>query len=108
MKVIWTPEALQDRLDIWEYIAAALAAVHMDELFSAAASTLAVFPQKGRLGTVAGTHELIIHENYRVIYQPESDAVWILALVHVARMWPPIESQPQPASTPLRHFANCR
>ena len=22
MKVIWTPEALQDRLDIWEYIAA--------------------------------------------------------------------------------------
>jgi len=21
MQVIWTPEALQDRLDIWEYIA---------------------------------------------------------------------------------------
>ena len=61
MKVIWTSEALQDRLDIWEYIATdnPLAAVHMDELFSAAASTLADFPNKGRLGTVAGTRELI-------------------------------------------------
>lgn len=49
MKVIWTPEALQDRLDIWEYIAAdnPVAAAHMDELFSAAASTLADFPQRG-------------------------------------------------------------
>lgn len=94
MKVIWTPEALQDRLDIWDYIAAnnSLAAVHMDELFSAAASTLADFPQKGRLGTVAGTRELIPHENYRLVYQMETDAVWILALVHVARMWPALQS----------------
>lgn len=94
MQVIWTPEALQDRLDIWEYIAAdnPTAAVHMDELFSAAAASLADFPDKGRLGVVAGTRELIPHENYRLVYQAERDAVWILALVHVARMWPPIQS----------------
>ncbi|MGK8440334.1 type II toxin-antitoxin system RelE/ParE family toxin [Ectopseudomonas hydrolytica] len=94
MQVIWTPEALQDRLDIWEYIATdnPRAAVHMDELFSAAAVSLADFPDKGRLGTVAGTRELIPHENYRLVYQAERDAVWILALVHVARMWPPIQS----------------
>lgn len=93
MKVIWTPEALQDRLDIWDYIAAEnpRAAVHMDELFSAAAASLADFPDKGRLGTVAGTRELIPHENYRLVYQTDSDAVWILALVHVARIWPPIQ-----------------
>ncbi len=71
MQVIWTPESLQDRLDIWEYITAdnPRAAVHMDELFSAAASTLADFPQKGRLGTVAGTRELIPHENYEIGHQ---------------------------------------
>ncbi|MDO9617705.1 MAG: type II toxin-antitoxin system RelE/ParE family toxin [Pseudomonas sp.] len=93
MKVIWAPEALQDRLDIWEYIAteSPSAAVHMDKLFSAAASTPADFPQKGRLGSVAGTRELIPHENYRLVYQAETDAVWILALVHVARMWPPLQ-----------------
>ncbi|NQD92659.1 type II toxin-antitoxin system RelE/ParE family toxin [Pseudomonas sp. CrR25] len=94
MQVVWTPEALQDRLDIWEYIVAdnPRAAVHVDELFSAAAASLADFPDKGGLGTVAGTRELIPHENYRLVYQTESDAVWILALVHAARMWPPIQS----------------
>jgi toxin ParE1/3/4 len=94
MKVVWTPEALQDRLDIWEYIAAnnPLAAAHMDELFSAAAPTPADFPQKGRLGTIAGTRELIPLENYRLIYQAESNAAWILALIHFARMWPPLQS----------------
>lgn len=93
MQVIWTPEALQDRLDIWEYIATEnlRAAVHMDELFSAASASLADFPEKGRLGTVVGTRELIPHENYRLVYQAERDTVWILALVHVARMWPPIQ-----------------
>lgn len=94
MKVVWTPEALQDRLDIWEYIATdnPRAAVRMDELFSVAAATLVDFPDKGRLGTVMGTRELIPHENYRLVYQTEKDAVWILALVHVARMWPPLSS----------------
>ncbi len=64
----------------------------MDELFSAAAASLADFPDKGRLGLVAGTRELIPHENYRLVYQAERDSVWILALVHVARMWPPIQN----------------
>lgn len=87
-------EALQDRLDIWDYIATEnpRAAVHMDELFSAAAASLADFPDKGRLGLVAGTRELIPQENYRLVYQAERNSVWILALVHVARMWPPIQS----------------
>ena len=94
MQVIWTPEALQDRLDIWEYIAAEnpRAAVYMDELFSTAAASLTDFPDKGRLGLVAGTRELIPHENYRLVYQAERDAVWILALVHVAQMWPPVQN----------------
>jgi len=40
VKVIWTPEALQDRIDIWEYIATdnPHAAARMDELFSDSAN----------------------------------------------------------------------
>lgn len=93
MKVIWTPEAEQDRLDIWDYIATdnPPAAVRMDELFSAAAASLKAFSDKGKLGQIVGTRELIPHENYRLVYQTENDAVWILALVHVARMWPPLK-----------------
>ncbi|MDR2710811.1 MAG: type II toxin-antitoxin system RelE/ParE family toxin [Burkholderiales bacterium] len=35
MKVIWTPEAQQDRVDVWDYIAAdnPWAAVRADDLF---------------------------------------------------------------------------
>ncbi len=39
MKVFWTPEALQDRIDIWDFIAAdnPLAAANLDAIFSNAA-----------------------------------------------------------------------
>lgn len=63
----------------------------MDELFSAAAASLKASPDKDKLGKVVGTRELIPHENYRLVYQTENDAVWILALVHIARMWPALD-----------------
>lgn len=66
-------------------------AAHMDELLSEAAASLSAFPDKGKLGQIVGTRELIPHENYRLIYQTENDAVWILALVHLARMRPPLK-----------------
>ena len=94
MRVIWTPEAEQDRVDVWEYIAAdnLPAAARMDALFSKAANRLAQHPQLGRAGTIAGTRELIPHESYRLVYEIDGETVWILALVHTARMWPPLRS----------------
>ena len=91
MRVLWTPEAQQDRTDIWDYIALdnPSAAVGMDELFSAAAARLAEHPELGRTGSVAGTREPVPHESYRLVYEIELDTVWILALVHTARRWPP-------------------
>ena len=61
MKVIWTPEALQDRADIWDYIAAdnPRAAANIDVLFSDTATTLASHPKLGRPGKIQGTRELI-------------------------------------------------
>ena len=91
MKVVWTPEAQQDRADIWDYIAAdnLNAAVRMDRLFSDAAARLADFPMLGRAGKVPGSRELIPHESYRLVYQIELETVWVLALLHTARQWPP-------------------
>jgi plasmid stabilization system protein ParE len=43
----------------------------------------------GRPGQIPGTRELIPHESYRVVYEVQADTVWILALVHTARLWPP-------------------
>lgn len=92
MKVVWTPEAEQDREEVWEYIAAesAAAAARMDKLFSDAAAQLVDFPELGRSGKIAGTREPIPHEIYSLVYEIDGGIVWMLALVHTARMWPPL------------------
>jgi toxin ParE1/3/4 len=92
VKVVWTPEAQQDRADIWDHIAAdnPHAAVRMDQLFSDAAARLADFPLLGRAGKVPDSRELIPHESYRLVYQIEGETVWVLAVVHTARQWPPV------------------
>jgi plasmid stabilization system protein ParE len=76
---------------IWNYLEERnpQAAVSMDQLFSTAADRLADFPEQGRIGIVTGTRELFPHENYRLVYELEADVVWILALVHTSRLWPP-------------------
>ena len=94
MRIVWTPEALQDRADVWDYIADdnARAAARMDVLFSDATARLAEHPNLGRPGKIPGTRELIPHESYRLVYEIERETVWILALVHTVRQWPPIRN----------------
>ncbi|CDH07142.1 ParE-like protein (fragment) [Xenorhabdus bovienii str. oregonense] len=57
MKVIWTPQALQDSEAIWEYLVTKnpVAAVKMDELFEIAAERLIEFPYMGHAGEISGT-----------------------------------------------------
>ena len=92
-KVLWTPEAQQDRAVIWEYIAAVnpLAAARMDECFSEAAALISRHPQIGKPGKIPGTREVIPHESYRLVYEVHNETAWVLTLVHTARRWPPIE-----------------
>jgi addiction module RelE/StbE family toxin len=90
VRLVWTPEALLDPGDIWDYIATdnPLAAARMDELFSDAAARLVDHPKFGRSGALQGTRELIPHESYRLVYEITDDTIWVLALVHTARQWP--------------------
>jgi plasmid stabilization system protein ParE len=44
----------------------------------------------GKPGKIPGTRELIPHESYRLVYQIDGETVWILTLVHAARLWPPV------------------
>ncbi|GAA4403081.1 type II toxin-antitoxin system RelE/ParE family toxin [Quisquiliibacterium transsilvanicum] len=94
MRVLWTLAAEQDRADIVDFIALdnPRAAIRMDEVFEAAVGRLAEHPLMGRTGEIAGTRELIPHESYRLVYEVQADTVWILALVHAARLWPPARS----------------
>lgn len=92
MKIVWTTEAQQDREEIWDFIVLdnPQAAIRMDELFSNAVAKLTDFPQLGQPGKISGTRELIPHESYRLVYEIQQETVWILALVHTARQWPPV------------------
>jgi len=96
VRVVWTPEAEQDRDDVWDYIATdnVAAAARMDGLFSEVVAQLAGFPLMGRAGKIAGTRELILHESYRLVYEVDGETVWVLALIHTARQWPPIRDEP--------------
>ena len=92
MNVRWTTASVADRQAIFDYIAQdnPLAAIGMDELFERAAQRLCEHPKLGKVGKLPGTRELIPHESYRLIYELSLDTVWVLALVHTARQWPPL------------------
>lgn len=90
MRVQWASEALQDRLEIWDYLFERNpgAAARMDTLFSKAAERLASHPELGKPGLIAGTRELFPHENYRLVYELAEDAVWVLAVGRLLRALP--------------------
>jgi len=91
MELFWTPEAIQDRDDIYEYIEAnnPAAAIALDELFAEKAGRLVDHPALGKLGRVAGTRELVAHENYILVYDTAGNLVRVLRVLHAARQWPP-------------------
>ena len=92
MELFWTPEAAQDRDEIYDYIEAdnPVAALALDELFSEKASRLADHPDLGRPGRIAGTRELVAHRHYVLVYDVAGDLVRVLRVLHTARQWPPV------------------
>ena len=92
MKLVWTRPAAADRREIRAYIAQdnPAAALALDELFSEKASRLVDHPSIGRPGRVAGTRELVAHQNYILVYDVAGDLVRVLRVLHAARQWPPV------------------
>lgn len=91
MELLWTPEAIQDREDIYDYIEAdnPAAAVALDMLFAARAGSLPNHPNLGKPGRIAGTRELVVHQHYILVYDNVGDRVRVLRVLHAARQWPP-------------------
>ncbi|MDD3575262.1 type II toxin-antitoxin system RelE/ParE family toxin [Halothiobacillus sp.] len=93
MKLVWTRPAHADRKKIRDHIAqhAPAAALALDELFSEKTGLLLDHPDLGRSGRVPGTRELVVHQNYILIYDVVSNLVRILRVLHAARQWPPTQ-----------------
>lgn len=72
MRVVWAPQALDDRDAIWAYLAAdnPSAAIRVD----------------AELGD--GARELFPIHDYRIVYELSGEEVQILAIVHTSRRWP--------------------
>ena len=95
MRLVWTRPASADRKEIREYIAQdnPAAALALDELFSEKANRLADHPGLGRPGRIAATSELVVHQNYILIYDTAADLVRVLRVLHATRQWPPVRTE---------------
>ncbi len=90
-RLFWTPEAIQDREELYDYIEAdnPVAALALDELIAEKANRLVDHPGLGPLGRVVGTRELVAHRHYILIYDVAGDVVRVLRVLHASRQWPP-------------------
>ena len=91
MKLAWSRLALFDRDRIFSYIEAEnpRAAIHVDERIATACRRPLEFPERGRLGRVDGTRELVISRTpYVAAYLVNGEVIRILRVLHGAQMWP--------------------
>ena len=90
MRLVWTRLANADRQKIREYIAQdnPAAALALDELFAEKTKRLVDHPNLGRPGRVAGTRELVAHQNYILVYDIVGDQVRLLRVLHASRQYP--------------------
>jgi len=91
-RVRWTRSALADLFAIGRYIdqdnpQAARSVVNRIEV---AGNHLTEFPERGRLGRVEGTRELVIPRlPFIIVYRLAAGEVELLSILHGAQQYPP-------------------
>jgi addiction module RelE/StbE family toxin len=93
----WTPQAIADLKEAWDYIAAdnEAAANKIIDRIETAANTLTAFPLLGRPGHMKRTREFgVTGTPYILIYVPDSASIQVLRVLHGAREWPPKRRRP--------------
>lgn len=88
--VEWKEAARTDLLAIVDYISDDNldAAQKLKDDIESKTSALSSHPNMCRQGRVAGTREMVVHDNYIVVYSVGIHAVAILRVLHAAQAWP--------------------
>ena len=86
----WKKQAINDLIKIGQHIAkdSPVSAGKMIDLIEGKVTPLATHPHIGRTGRKRGTHELVAHESYVVIYRVLTKKIEILRVKHTAQQWP--------------------
>lgn len=92
MKIGWTEEALNDLSSIRDFIAEdseSRASLTIQRILDAV-ERLALHPNLGRSGRVAGTRELIVpRTQFLLIYKVREGGIRVLTVLHGRQEWPP-------------------
>jgi toxin ParE1/3/4 len=90
LPVVWLDCALQDLQAITEFIAESnpVAAQQLVDRLIEDADSLGVLPVRYRRGRIAGTHELVSHPNYILVYRHTVVAIEILNVIHARQRYP--------------------
>ncbi len=92
MKLEWSLLAVEDRGNIFDYIAQdnPRAAVDVDDRIETQIERLCQFPECGRPGRELYTRELVLHQlPYIVAYCLIGDnTILVLRILHSAQLWP--------------------
>ena len=90
MPINWTKRAVRNLESVLDYIARdnELAVIKFRDFIIDKASVLEQHPHMGRMCDVQGARELVIHENYIVVYRVRNEALEILRIRHARRKFP--------------------
>jgi toxin ParE1/3/4 len=90
MAIHWTKRAVRNFESVLDYIARdnELAAVKFKDFIIDKVAVLEQHPHMGRACDVQGARELVIHENYLVVYRVRNEALEILRIRHARRKFP--------------------
>jgi toxin ParE1/3/4 len=95
LRLVWTENALDDRMGIFDYIAEDnfAAAVRIDDRIERHTGQLEQWAETGRNGRVEGTRELVIADTpYVVVYSIAGEQVVVWRVLHGAMQWPPVSA----------------
>ncbi len=90
MRLKWTKRTSKNLDDILAAIAAenATAGQRLAIDWMQQVSQLTEFPLLGRMGALAATRELVLHENYVAYYRVKAKTVEIVRVLHTKRQFP--------------------
>lgn len=90
LPVVWRETARRQLAEIVAFIAEdnPAAARRLKERIESVVVPLAQYPYLYPRGRVAGTHELVAHPNYLIVYKVAAERVEIVAVLHARRQYP--------------------